>query len=547
MTRFAPVLLATLCVAVLFTGLDRVGWLDTREARDAQVAREMLRRREALTPIYGHAALFEKPVLAYAPEVVVRTLAGDSPQRSRQLRALFAVFLLLGIASIGARHFGLRAGWLAAVVLVTSVGLPLAARADGTQVLGTLLGWVGAAGLADVVFGRSAGRDARLIVTYGVLGITLATIGPLAALWPLGGLALYLGHTRSRGAWRRARPLAGLAIMAGLSLPWYGAMLERHGLPFLARLPFFPYAIEPAGAWYAGPVVATRALVEGCFPWIALLPAAMLHAGTWWRARRGPLAGAPAPSERPGSDPNAREQREEGMAHYLIACVFAALVPVAIFKSPPLTAALPALPAAALLCGRFLDHLFEQPARLARPLGGAVRMLALAGTVAALGLPLVTAAVRDARPGVRVLEALLLATSWAPFLAHWMGRTRLAASLIALPVALGAPVASLVVVPALEDTLSARRVAESLAEVAPERAPLLLVDPAPPTLRFYGSHNLVVADSLAPALPRLRAADGMTYLAFTPAREPGVARAAAAPLEILLRTPSLVLARVRAG
>jgi len=128
-----------------------------------------------------------------------------------------------------------------------------------------------------------------------------------------------------------------------------------------------------------------------------------------------------------------------------------------------------------------------------------------------------------------------------------MGRTRLAASLIALPVALGAPVASLVVVPALEDTLSARRVAESLAEVAPERAPLLLVDPAPPTLRFYGSHNLVVADSLAPALPRLRAADGMTYLAFTPAREPGVARAAAAPLEILLRTPSLVLARVRAG
>ena len=45
MTRFAPVLLATLCVAVLFTGLDRVGWLDTREARDAQVAREMLRRR----------------------------------------------------------------------------------------------------------------------------------------------------------------------------------------------------------------------------------------------------------------------------------------------------------------------------------------------------------------------------------------------------------------------------------------------------------------------------------------------------------------------
>src|SRR6266496_1490625 len=105
--RFAPVVLATLCAATLFIGLDRPGFLDWREARDAEVTRELVLDSEALTPLYG------KPVLAYAPEVWLCRLTGaahraPAPLRSRQLRALFAVFLVLGTASLAARHFGVR-------------------------------------------------------------------------------------------------------------------------------------------------------------------------------------------------------------------------------------------------------------------------------------------------------------------------------------------------------------------------------------------------------------------------------------------------------
>ena len=545
--RLAPVVLATLCVSVLFLGLDRVGFLDWREARDAQVAREMLVHHEVLTPIYGRAALFEKPVLAYAPELLARRLSPGSPLRSRQVRAVFALFLLVGTASLGARYFGLRAAWFSAAVLVTTLALPLAARTDGAQMLGTLLGWVGAAGLADPVFGRGAGRDARLIVTYGALGAALASVGPLAALWPLGGLALFIRLARLPGAWRRARPLAGLAIMAGIALPWYGAMIERHGVGFLARAVGFPYGAEPTGPWYAGAVLAVSFLVVGFLPWSALLPEAMLHAATWWRTRRPGARGAPAVADRPAADPVAREQREETAAHYLIACLFAALVPVAFYPGPPLSAALPALPAAALLCGRFLDHLFEDPERVGPPLTRAVRMLALVGTAAAVMLALGAPAVRGAAPELRLLASLLLVTAWAPLLADLIGRRRVAAALMALPIALGAPVVSLRVLPAMEDTLSARSVAAALDAVAPPLAPLVLPEPPPPTLRLYGDHLLVVADSLAASLPKLRAADGMTYLAFRPSRERDVAHLAGTPLEILLRTPSLVLARVQAS
>jgi hypothetical protein len=73
----------------------------------------------------------------------------------------------------------------------------------------------------------------------------------------------------------------------------------------------------------------------------------------------------------------------------------------------------------------------------------------------------------------------------------------------------------------------------------------VLIEPAPPSLRVYVRRNLVVAGALAPALEAFRAADSLTYLAFRPARERDVARSVGVPLEILARTPSLVLARVR--
>jgi hypothetical protein len=105
----------------------------------------------------------------------------------------------------------------------------------------------------------------------------------------------------------------------------------------------------------------------------------------------------------------------------------------------------------------------------------------------------------------------------------------------------------LALVPAMEDYLNTRSVAEALHAVAPPGAPVVLVEAPPPSLRFYARRNLVVVDSLPRAVVTFRAADGMTYLAFRPARESRVLRAAGHPLEILRRTPSLVLARVHPG
>jgi 4-amino-4-deoxy-L-arabinose transferase-like glycosyltransferase len=540
----APLAFAALCVLVLFTGLDRPGFTDWREARDARVARELIERREVLTPLYAREPLFEKPVLAYAPEVAAALLSPGEPGpplASRLWRAGVAAALALLVLSVGAGHFGARAGLVAAIVMLTSLALPHAVRTDGTVLLGTFLGWVGAAGFADALFGRPSGRDLRLVVAWGALAAAFVCAGPMSALWPVGGLALYAALARHPGGMRAARPLAGLVLVLGVALPWYGAMLERHGLAFAARAPFFPYAAEARGSWLAGPLLALSFLVVGLFPWIALAPEALRHAATWWRRGhpRIPRDAAPLPG-----DPFERERREESAAHYFVACLVAACVPMALYPGPPLTAMLPALPAAALLCGRLLDHLDESPERLAASLTRATGMLALTGTVAAVLLAVMAARVREVAPELRLVAAAVFATSWAPFLAAFIGRHRLGAALIALPVAVGAPLASLVLLPAFEDVLNARAVAVAMDAAAPARAPLVLDEPPPPSLRLYARRNLVVVRSLTEPLGDVRGPDSLVYAAFRPAHEAAVTRAMPGPLEFVLRTPKLVLVRI---
>jgi hypothetical protein len=97
----------------------------------------------------------------------------------------------------------------------------------------------------------------------------------------------------------------------------------------------------------------------------------------------------------------------------------------------------------------------------------------------------------------------------------------------------------------MEDYLSTRDAVEAVESAAPSLAPVVLVDPPPPSLRLYLRRNWIVGQPLPEALANNTARDGLTYLAFAPRRERWVARMAGAPLEILLRTPSLVVARVR--
>ena len=562
--RFAPLALALACFLTLFFGLGTVGYLDVREARDARVAEELRSAGEWLTPVLGHRPLFDKPLPGYLPEILTHDGAHESPVASRLLRAALAAALVLLVWRIGTTHFGRRAGPAAGLVLASSLALPLAARTDAAQLLGTLAAWIATALFARTLFGAGAGGQQRpaaakspadaappqrsWISAAAIPGAHLALAaaclfaGPLSALWPLGGAALY-ARLSGRGTTLRAlRPLAALAVIAGLALPWYGAMTERHGEAFLSKVLQFPYGANSPGPWYAGVVLSISLLVAGAFPWSALLPAAFSHAAMrWLRITRAGRGGNAVDSEALAREE--REEREERTSHFFIACLVAAIVPVAFYPLPPISAVMPALPAVALLCGRFLDHLAEDPARLRGVFSRASLMLGITGTVAAIAFSAAGQRLTALFPGLRWVAPFALLSGWAPFLVHFfLRRSGLAAALIALPVVLGMPLAAWRLMPELEDFVSARRAAEAMNLASPPLTPLALLEDAPPTLRLYLERNAVRIDSLG-LLSALRGRDGYAYLAYRPALEKETARRLNAPLEVLARTPVLVLAR----
>ena len=539
--RFLPLALAALLALTLLPGLRAVGPLDWREARDAVVAGESARGGEGFGPTYANEPLFEKPLAGYAHELLAQRLLprrwrpepGDAGA-SRLVRAAFAAALALVVAAIGTRAFGARAGWLAACALASSLGLPLAARADGGQLLATLCSWLGAGGLLAAARGRPRGGTLVLFTSWLSLGVATVSGGPLSALWPLAGFGLYAALARAHGPWRALRPVEGLAIVAAVALPWYGMMTALYGGAFLARVPWFPYALDSRVHWLAAPLAALSFVVVIGFPWTALLGAALRDAADRLRG-----AGRDGPAD----------LRESGHAASLVLALgVAAAVPVALYPAPPLTAALPALPAIALLCGRFLDRVLEgdvDPRHLTR----ATWMSAFLGTTtAALGV-VIAGRVGDATHGLRLVSAVVLVTSWTPLLADLTGRRRLAAALFALPVALGAPLVTTRVLPELEPWLSTRAAAAAMAARSPADAPLVLTVPAPPSLRLLLPRNLVTLPGLARALeaaPSLAAADGYTYVAVRGARALAALRSAAPGAEVLAGGPSLTLVRVPA-
>ena len=116
---------------------------------------------------------------------------------------------------------------------------------------------------------------------------------------------------------------------------------------------------------------------------------------------------------------------------------------------------------------------------------------------------------------------------------------------------MGAPIANTRVLPAIEGYLNAAAAAKAADRDTPAFAPIVVLEEPPPSFRLLAHRNLVLRSAGPGSWASLRASDGYVYVAFRPSREPEVAapsgRATGVgdPLQILARTPSLVLARVK--
>ncbi|MFI5372737.1 MAG: hypothetical protein ACHQ52_14365, partial [Candidatus Eisenbacteria bacterium] len=165
--RFVVPVLAVVAALVLFSGLGAVGFLDENEARHLAVATPIYGMVERVTPLLGGEPLHERPMLGYGLDLLGTRIKGSSPVGPRAVRAVGALALIGVIGWIGARRFGTRAGALAALALLTSIGTPVAARTDGPQILASLFGWAACAGFMEALFGSEEVRGWSLVLAWG--------------------------------------------------------------------------------------------------------------------------------------------------------------------------------------------------------------------------------------------------------------------------------------------------------------------------------------------------------------------------------------------
>lgn len=281
------VFLACAVWLLFFYGLGDVGLLGPDEPRYAQVAREMLRSGDYITPHLNGEPWLEKPPLYYWLAAASFRLFGVTEWSARLPSALAAAAFLPLFGWVVRRLFRGETWRYALLVLASSLGWLGFARGVSPDIFFSAA-LAGALGLLAVWVWQ--GHDSLLYGFYALLAIAVLAKGPVAIV--LSALVL-LSYCLATGEYRwLLRVLAPwpLLLFLLLTLPWYVAVYSYNGdrfvEEFILKHHFSRYLTSelkhPGPWWYYLPV-----LLAGMFPWsahLALIVANM--AGLGWRGLR---------------------------------------------------------------------------------------------------------------------------------------------------------------------------------------------------------------------------------------------------------------------
>ena len=376
----APALVVAVTVAlVVLPGLGAGPWLNPPEGFHAEIAHEMSRSGDWITPRLNGIRYFSKPPLPYWLMQVSFTVEGATPLAARLWPALAAVGAAALTARMGTLLGGPRLGLLAGLMAGLNLGVFVFARIVKPDMLLVLCITAAFTGFIEAYVTR---RRWPLGVFYGALGVAVIAKDFLGALGPLVAVAAFLWWVGERSI-RTWLPWWGIALFLVPWVPWYLAVeaqnpgflwftvVDVHLLNFTGRRAF-PDEDVPLGTLEFLGVTFVAFL-----PWSLAAPLGLRRA-----LARGP-AGPPASMWR----------FQAGWALAVIA-----LFTLSRFKLPHY--AFPAFPALALLAARAWDEAIDRGVavrRLLAPPAVLFGLLAIA-VVAAIGdvLPFAREAIESA-------------------------------------------------------------------------------------------------------------------------------------------------------
>ncbi len=330
------------------------------EPRYAQVAREMLARRDPITPTIGGQPWLEKPALAYWLMALSMRIFGVSEFAARFPSAFLATLLAFLIYGVGRRvHSPLYGVFAACCFIVNPMSFGFARGATTDMPLSATL----AAGLClSFLALQEAIPSKRSWLFSGAcfcFGLAVLAKGLIGIFFPVVIVSSYLLFRRCAAILNGLGLARGSLILLLVCASWYGPMLARHGWTFVDEF-FLQHHIEryvterfrhPGPIYYYLPV-----LLVGAFPWTPLLISACVRLFTERRRR-----------DQKGSRRFVEDQALEHLVTFAALWTIWPLLFFSFSQSKLPGYVLPIFPAAAFLAAREILYLWREGAdRIAR-------------------------------------------------------------------------------------------------------------------------------------------------------------------------------------
>ena len=272
---------AGFCAFLFYFELSAFGLVGADEPRYAQIAREMLRRDDVITPILYGKPWLEKPPLYYWRAMQEYWLFGVSDWAARLPSAIAATFML-AVIYFFLRRFRPGSQLNGALMTAASVGVIGFSRGAGTDML---LAAAFTVGMLAWFAWYAGERRLWLLLFYFFMALGALAKGPVAPVLAALMIVIFALVQRETRLIARTLWLPGIILFLAVALPWYVAVQLRN--PQFLQEFIFQHNLRRFATnmyhhrqpfWYFVPV-----LLLGVMPWTALVIAGWVETARQWR------------------------------------------------------------------------------------------------------------------------------------------------------------------------------------------------------------------------------------------------------------------------
>ncbi len=222
--------------------------MDDVDAVQAQIARNMLESGDWVTARLDGVPYLEKAPLKYWMIACSYAVFGVHDWAARLPVVLSVLALVALVYWIGCWAFSEKAGFLAALVIGTSIGTFLFTRILIPDITLTFTIALAIFAMLRVLDEQEPRPRLWAAVMALSMGVGLLLKGLIALVFPCAAGFLWLAWTRrllDLSAWRRLRPFSGTLLILLVAAPW-------HVLATLRNPPFFEFSMTSGPGQYRG-------------------------------------------------------------------------------------------------------------------------------------------------------------------------------------------------------------------------------------------------------------------------------------------------------